>query len=139
MAAILDRDGVEARLAAFLRGVAGRRFSLGQHDCGLLLADWCFAERGVDPAEPIRGAYDTVDEAKQLLNVSSLPMVFGRLCRGAGIRLTTTPEYGDICMIELGGAVRGAIRTAGYVVLAEGGGISRVNKARLVAAWSVHA
>jgi hypothetical protein len=42
-------------------------------------------------------------------------------------------------MIELGGSVRGAIRTSGYVVLGESAGISRVAAARLVAAWSVHA
>lgn len=112
---------------------------MGTLDCGLWLADWCQREIGVDPGHEIRGRYRTVDEAKALLGVSSLPMVFGRLCRRAGIRLTARPAYGDICMIELGGSVRGAIRTAGYAVLAQGAGISRINRARLVAAWSVHA
>ena len=104
-----------------------------------MLADWCLAEMGIDPAREIRGRYDTIDEAMHLLGVSSLPMVFGRLCRAAGIPLTTRPRYGDIAMIELGGSVRGAIRTFGYVVRSQNAGISRVTTARLVAAWSVHA
>lgn len=93
----------------------------------------------MDPAAPIRGHYATVDEAGALLGTTSLPKVFGRLCRAAGFRLTAAPRYGDICMIELRGGVRGAIRTSGYVVLAEGAGLSRAASARLVAAWSVHA
>jgi hypothetical protein len=119
--------------------LAGRPFRLGEQDCGLMLADWCLSELGVDPARLMRGQYETVDEAKALLGVSSLPMVFGRLCRHAGIPMTTRPQYGDICMIKLGGSVRGAIKTSGYVVLSQGAGISRVRDARLVAAWSVHA
>jgi hypothetical protein len=66
-------------------------------------------------------------------------MVFARLFRSCAVPLTRTPRYGDVCMIELDGSVRGAIRTAGYVVLAQGMGISRVAHARLVAAWSVNA
>lgn len=103
-----------------------------------MLADWCLCEIGIDPARSIRGRYETVDQAMALLGVTSLPMVFGRLCRRAGIPMTTRPGYGDICMIELGGEVRGAIKAGGYVVLAPCVGVSRVGDARVVAAWSVH-
>lgn len=104
----------------------------------MLLADWCGRIIGRDPAVCIRGRYASTSEAMALVGVKSLPMLFARLCRAAGLRLTTQPAYGDICIIELGGVVRGAIRTRGYVVIGEGAGISRVVRARLVAAWSVH-
>jgi hypothetical protein len=89
-----SRPGIEIRLARFLREIARRPFRMGQQDCGLMLADWRLAEIGIDPAREIRGHYDSTDEAMHLLGVSSLPMVFGRLCRAAGISLTTRPRYG---------------------------------------------
>jgi hypothetical protein len=135
-------DGLATRLATFLRDASAKPFKLGVHDCGLMLADWCLAERGIDPAASIREKYSSVDEAQQFVGVGSLPQVFGRMLRASGIHLTTSPVYGDIAMIKIGDApVRGAIVTNGYVILSEGVGISRIeiNHARLVAAWSINA
>ncbi|MGM5018729.1 DUF6950 family protein [Tardiphaga sp. 367_B4_N1_1] len=122
-----------------MKQVATRRFRLGVNDCGLWLADWCLAETGRDPAAELRGRYATAEQGSKLMGTASMPKAFGRAFRSACLRLTLDPVYGDICMIELGGNVCGAIRTRGFVVLSDGAGIGRVASARLVAAWSVHA
>jgi hypothetical protein len=128
------------RLALFLQRAAGRRFQLGEFDCGLLLADWCFEVSGIDPTAALRGKYRSVDEVQKLIGVSNLPHAFGRMLLAAGFRLTKTPVYGDVAMIKPAGSdICGAIVTTGYVVLTRGGGLSRIRRdhARLVAAWSV--
>jgi hypothetical protein len=106
-----------------------------------MLADWCLREIGADPAAEIRSQYSTVDGAQAFVGVSSLPHLFGRLFRGIGLRLTKSPQYGDVAMIKIGESpVRGAIVASRYVVLGDAG-VSTVSRsaARLVAAWSVHA
>jgi hypothetical protein len=128
------------RLAKFLQEASQKPFKLGVHDCGLWLADWCLSERGIDPARSLRGMYDSVEEASKLVGVSNLPKVFGRMLCASGFRITKKPVYGDIAMIKIGDSpVRGAIVTNGYVVLANGFGISKISNARLVAAWSINA
>ncbi len=111
---------------------------MGRLDCGLMLADWVLLETGRDPAARIRGLYQTQDQGCALLRTKHMPIAFGRAFRAVGLRQTSMPAYGDICMIELGGSVRGAIRTRGFAVLANGAGVSRVVSARLVVAWSLH-
>lgn len=117
-------------------------FGLGSFDCGLYLADWCIEARGVDPAAEIRGRYGSLAEALELTGVRSLPSMFGKLLRSIGIPRTRAPAYGDIAVIALPGRPpRGAIITSGYVVIADGGGLTRIpfERARRIAAWSLHA
>jgi hypothetical protein len=131
---------VDDQLALFLQRAAGRRFHLGEFDCGLFLADWCLEITGIDPTASLRGRYSSVDEVQRLVGVANLPHAFGRMLLAAGFRLTKRPVYGDVAMIKpVGSDICGAMVTTGYVVLNRGGGLSRIRRdhARLVVAWSV--
>lgn len=133
---------IEERLAAFLRRASLKSFQLGSFDCGLLIADWCLELRGVDPAASIRGLYQSVEGANALVGTRSLPALFNRLLRDVGVKRTRDPVYGDAAMIRIGDSdLRGAIVTSGYVVVAAGGGVSRISHtlARRICAWSMNA
>lgn len=136
LADLLERD-----LARFLHDAAARPFELGQHDCGLWLADWCIIRRGVDPAAPVRGRYHDQASLELLLPIGGLPRLFDRLFRQAGLLRTIKPTIGDVAMIAfLQTAPTGAIRTArGYALLADGSGVGSVpaDRVRLIAAWKV--
>jgi hypothetical protein len=107
----------------------------------MLLADWCVHRRGVDPVAAYRGRFNSIEDLTGLVGVSSLPRVFGRLIRVAGMSMICRPVYGDLAMItvEDGGGPRGAIVGDGYIVLSKGVGLTRVpfSAARRVAAWSI--
>ncbi len=46
-------------LTAFLTAAVRRPFGWGRHDCMLFAADWAHTLTGRDPAEGLRGAYDS--------------------------------------------------------------------------------
>jgi hypothetical protein len=95
---------------------------------------------GVDPAEDIRGRFDSMSSLYETTGTRSLPLIFDRRLRRVGISRTRLPMYGDIAIIKPPGSdICGAIVTRGYVVLTRDGGLSRLrpDQARLVAAWSV--
>lgn len=127
-------------LSAFLRADAARPFAWGIRDCGLRLADWVLARRGVDPAADVRGTYGNADELAVLMGWGGLPRFVDRLARRVGLERVPEPEPGDIAVISLRGQPpQGAIRLdAGWSILADGG-VGRVPDAnvRLVGAWRV--
>lgn len=126
-------------MAEFLRVSSRKTFQLGEFDCGLFVADWCAEVRGIDPAAEIRGRYDTLEQALALTGTRTLPAMFDRLLRGAGLTRTRHLAYGDIAVIRIAnGPPRGAIVTKGFVVVGEIG-LSRVPlaDARVVCSWSV--
>lgn len=127
-------------LRSFLRDCAEKRCALGQHDCGLFLADWVELLTGNDPAAPVRGRYATDDQLAGLAGPLGLPRLFDRLLTAGGLRRTREPRLGDVAIVTLGEASpRGAIRTGhGFVLLAPCG-ISRVasDKVRVIMAWSL--
>lgn len=128
------------QLADFLKRAAARPFSLGSFDCGIWLGDWCLEVCGRDPAIGMRGRYRSIEQAFALTGTRSLPALFNKLFRGVGVRRTRDPVLGDAAVIAIGNQdPRGAIIAAGYVVLAGGGGISRLpaSHARLICAWSI--
>ena len=127
-------------LSNFLRADASRPFAWGTRDCGLRLADWVLARRGIDPAADVRGTYSNAEELAAIMGWGGLPRFVDRLAHRAGLERTSRPERGDIAVISLRGqSPQGAIRTdAGWSILADGG-VARVSDAavRVVGAWSV--
>ncbi|MGB3486682.1 MAG: hypothetical protein WBA37_11840 [Xanthobacteraceae bacterium] len=127
-------------LSAFLRADAARPFVWGVRDCGLRLADWVLARRGVDPAADVRGRYGSAEELAVLMGWGGLPRFVDQLARRAGLERTSSPTSGDIAVISLRGQTpRGAIRLArGWSILADGG-VARVPDVgvRLIGAWRV--
>lgn len=134
-------DVLERELSRFLRDAAARRFRLGEHDCGLWLADWVIVRRGLDPAASVRGRYHDRASLDELLSIGGLPRLFDRLFREAGLMRTIVPICGDVAMISIAQSPpTGALRTArGFAVLADGSGVHSVpvDRVRLVAAWKV--
>lgn len=56
------------RLAAFLATKEREPFAWGRNDCCLFTADWVLALTGADPAEGLRGTYDSALSAGRLLS-----------------------------------------------------------------------
>jgi len=128
-------------LRDFLREQAGRRFALGQHDCGLIIADWIERVTGRDPAAPVRGRYHDEASLIALAGPLGLPRLFDRLLREAGLMRTDDPQLGDVAILSVMGTdPRGAIRTAsGYVMAAPEGlaGIRNLKGVRVLQAWAL--
>lgn len=121
-------------LPEFLRDAAGRKFQLGEHDCGLFLADWyCAATGKPDPAIALRGA---------TYGPECLVRHVRRLVLDVGLARTAEPKRGDIALIRiLRSRAFGAIcaGTRWVLIADERGGVSSVplNVAHVIAAWSV--
>ena len=91
-----------ARLSAFLREGAGLPFVWGQRDCSLWPCEWIKAERGIDPAEALRGTYDTALACARIQRAAGgLPALAAALAARAGLLATDTPEAGDVGLVEL--------------------------------------
>lgn len=108
-------------LRDFLRQQAGRRFRYGQHDCGLLLADWVLLVKGFDPGAQFRGRYHDV-ATLDTLAAGNLRALFAKAF-GARLASIDVPRLGDIALILLNDRrPRGAIRTqTGLVTVSENG------------------
>jgi hypothetical protein len=126
-------------LKAYLQACAGRRFAYGQLDCGLFLADWIEIVTGKDPAAQLRGRYTTLDQVPGIKRMGGLLSVLNDLARLQGLKVTKLPKLGDVALIRIAeGPAVGAIRgPRGWLVLAEGGGISCAPAARVVRAWAL--
>lgn len=125
-------------LRDFLREQAGRRFQLGHHDCGLILADWVCRVTDRDPALTVRGRYHDQESLMRLAGPMGLPRLFGKLLIASGMVSTNCPELGDVAMVEPGdGRPRGAIYTGNsFVTVAEHGLWGIRTDVRLIAAWT---
>jgi hypothetical protein len=126
-------------LSEYLRTAAGRPFAYGQFDCGLFLADWIKLVRGIDPAAELRGRYGRIEDVPGIGGRRGLMGILTGLARRLPLAVTKRPKTGDVALISIGGAAAvGAIRgERGWLVLAEGGGISCAPSARLVRAWAL--
>lgn len=90
------------RLDAFLRAGAGLPFVWGERDCSLWPCEWIKAERGIDPAEHLRGTYDTALACGRILHAAGgLPALAANLAASAGLLTTDHPEAGDVGLVEL--------------------------------------
>lgn len=116
-------------LTDFLRVAAARQFCLGEHDCGLWLADWYIAKTGkADPAASLRGAYYESGDLNPIMR-----SVIAR----AGLAETQAPERGDVGIVQIGHRVMGAIFTGmRWAVLTERG-VGAVKRARVISSWKV--
>ncbi len=93
-----------ARLSAFLREGAGLPFVWGERDCSLWPCEWIKAERGIDPAEHLRGTYSTALTCARILHAAGgLPALASRLAASAGLLTTDAPEAGDVGLVEIAG------------------------------------
>lgn len=90
-----------SRLDAFLREGARLPFVWGERDCSLWPCEWIKAERGIDPAEHLRGTYDSALSCARILReAGGLPALAARLAASAGLLATDVPEAGDVGLIE---------------------------------------
>lgn len=125
-------------LSAFLRADAVRPLVWGVRDCGLRLADWVLACRGLDPAAGVRGRYSDAAGLARLMGWGGLPRFVDRLALGAGLCRTQKPRRGDIGVIAIAGLPpQGAIRVSGGWSILADGGVARVSDAHVIAAWEV--
>jgi hypothetical protein len=134
---------ITERLAAYLKAASCRSRCYGTHDCFLFAADWCREAFGIDVAAEIRGKYIAPEDGAELMKTAHLPRAFDRAFRQSGFRRTRSPQLGDPAMISTSSAApSGAIKLQrGYVVLAQGCGISRASGpgVRLLSAWTIDA
>ncbi|WP_437871515.1 DUF6950 family protein [Methylorubrum extorquens] len=97
----LPRADRLARLNTFLREGAGLPFVWGQRDCSLWPCEWIKAERGIDPAEHLRGTYDTALACARIQrDAGGLPALAAHLAARAGLLTTDAPEAGDVGLVE---------------------------------------
>lgn len=112
----------QARLVAYLAGIAARPLDYGVHDCGLGLAAGAVeAMTGIDHAAPFRGRYTTLRGGLRILrkagyanHVEYAALVLGREVHPA------FAQMGDICVVpdELtGGQALGVVQGEGLYVL----------------------
>ncbi len=135
-------------LRSFLAREAARPWEMGEHDCGLWLADWyVFATGAPDPAAHLRGWHrgPGARRAGDAIVLRHLRVV----ARTLGLLRTTMPLPGDIaalCLCEPRARIAvGAIRVErGWIVPAGEPatfGLTKVpddlDRARVVAAWSI--
>lgn len=91
-----------ADLTAFLRRAAAQPFEFGEWDCAMTLANWVREQTGEDPAETLRGSYES-DEGWQMIvrrEGGLIPLVEA-LAFGAGMKRVIVPKEGDIGIIHL--------------------------------------
>jgi len=97
---------VPAELSALLDGYlceAGRRrWSWGDVDCFLFVADWIERITGIDCAGEYRGAYTTSREARRLIKDNGGPVAFADvLLARAGCVATKSPQQCDVALVRV--------------------------------------
>lgn len=96
-----SRDPRQQELSAFLRAAARTTFAWGACDCALLMADWCRAARGVDPAAPLRGRYRTaLGAARHVCRHGGFEALGRSLMAESGFAVTVAPEPGDVGLVR---------------------------------------
>lgn len=124
-------------LAGFLSAASRRPFAWGQHDCLLLLADWCREVRGIDPADGLRGSYrGRMGAARVIRQAGGMDVLVGRCADLAGARRTDEPMAGDAALVMAPEGPCGAIIVGGGMTarLSERGGLL-VDRALILLAW----
>ncbi|MFY9292684.1 MAG: hypothetical protein WAP03_18620 [Methylorubrum rhodinum] len=125
------------RLDAFLRDAVHLPFVWGERDCSLWACDWIRAERGVDPAEALRGTYASrLACARLLREAGGLPALAGTLAAQAGLIEIDTAEAGDVGVIELPTAAYLALSTGTRWAFKAADGLA-VAPARPIRMWAV--
>jgi hypothetical protein len=103
---------MDDQLRAFLREMAGTPFSWANGHCAFAVADWVERLTGRDPVPEWRGACQTAEEWRAVLErEGGLARFVGRIARRAGARPTGKPLPGDVGVLRLGGAQISVIMT----------------------------
>lgn len=94
-------------LKAYLASLADRRWRPGALDCGVFMADWVRAVRGVDPIADVRGTYSSTREFNLILRREG---GFAKSCAdrlaAIGYVPTETPAAGDLAVVLAPFAIR---------------------------------
>lgn len=126
-------------LDRFLEIVAGRPFIDGQSDCMMTVADWLVMALGCeDPAQDLRGAYDSDRGAfRLLLAAGGLSALMARHASRLGLSPALNPLRGDVGAIAVNGRdVAGICLGPSQWAIASRAGIYGL-RAESVAAWRV--
>jgi hypothetical protein len=128
-------------LARYLHAAGRTPFAYGSSDCGLWLADWIRARRGVDPGAGFRGTYSTEAGCARLVRrAGGLVALLDAAFLAAGLSQAPRAQLGDVGVIAVATArgvePAGAIRTGRrWAVRARGGLLSL--EAEALAIWRV--
>lgn len=129
---------MSADLLSFMRAMARASFVWGSCDCSLVMADWCRAKRGVDPAAGLRGRYSTAAGAmRHVIRLGGFEAMGRSLMAGCGFSVIAAPRVGDVGLVThpVVGPVF-AIRCAlGWAVKSPEG--FAVDEYPTIVAWSV--
>lgn len=139
MADILSPD-TAAILSDFLRQQTGQAFAYGVADCGLYLADWVIAAKGVpDPAAHVRGTYSTAEGAAAALGSPGFLAFVADCAAAAGCPPTEDLQDGDFAVLDMPWGLVGAVMTNGSWALRTPRGLawSRATPGKVVQAWAV--
>ena len=98
----------DVSLKAYLAALVDRGWRPGALDCGVFMADWVWAVRGVDPIADVRGSYSTEREFRRILRRE------GGFEKSCAVRLarvgytpTEAPAASDLAVVLAPFAVRG--------------------------------
>ncbi|APE43419.1 hypothetical protein BOO69_08310 [Sulfitobacter alexandrii] len=91
-------------------------FIWGETDCMLVLADWIRTVRGADPADHIRGTYDSPGSCQRETGFLRTPVEAVEKCLSTigGLPRVDEPAPGDIALIRIADG-RGGLMTAGAI------------------------
>lgn len=112
-------------------------FAWGASDCCLAPSDWMLARRGVDPAAPLRGRYQTALGAhRHIRRLGGFVVMVTDLMAAAGFAETSEPQPGDVGIVESEQGMALAIKTElGWAVKGVNGFV--VAPFACVRAWAV--
>ncbi len=85
-------------------------FVWGRSDCMMVLADWVWQVRGVDPAADVRGRYHDEASCEAVTGFISRPVeVMGHYAARAGLEQVQQARPGDVAIIQIGNHQLGAL------------------------------
>lgn len=91
---------MESTLADFIRTYEGKPWAPGKVDCCLMLASWAIWLGHRDPAEHLRGTYETEEGFRAILRAAgSVSAVVGRCALSIGAKRVQQPVCGDIGVV----------------------------------------
>lgn len=123
----------------FLDTMAATPFADGTADCALTVADWVMVATGcADPAAHLRGRYRTPLGRERLLRrLGGLEVVMADCASRAGLTETSTPERGDIGLIQWAGVELAAICLGSRWVVKATEGVVVQPADEVIRAWRV--
>jgi len=138
----------QTRLDAFLRQQKDRTFEWGKWDCCLFVADAITAMTGEDPAQSLRGKYNSEDGAKSLVGEVQSHVAVGDIveCLAAEYKMPEIPitriHRGDMILFNhKRGTTLGLVGLDGISVIAvTDKGVAKIPLAMISAdarAWAV--